>query len=54
VKAGGQKRIPAAVTLGRVAIVAVGAFVLYYLVTFLIWNSLVGDIKTAADSLGVL
>ncbi len=54
VKAGGQKRIPAAVTLGRVAIVAVGAFVLYYVVTFLMWSSLVGDIRTAAESLGVL
>ena len=54
VKAGAQRRIPAAVTLGRVAIVSVGAFVLYYFVTFLVWSSLVGDIRSAAEALGVL
>lgn len=53
VKPGTQRRIPAAVTLGRVAIIAVGAFVLYYIVTFLLWGSLVGDIRSAAVALGV-
>jgi len=54
VKAGGQRRIPAAVTLGRVAIVSVGFLFLYWIVTWVAWRSLVGEIHSAAQALQVL
>ena len=48
------KRLNPVVTLGRVAIISFGVLVMYYLLTFLLWGSLMGEIRTAARAVGVL
>jgi type IV/VI secretion system ImpK/VasF family protein len=53
IQAGPPKRINPAITLARVAIVGVGGLLLYYLVTFLLWASLLSDIRTAASAMGI-
>ncbi len=54
VQAGPPKRINPAITLARVAIISVGGLVLYYVVTFLLWASLVSDIRAAAQAIGAI
>ena len=54
VLASAGKRLNPVVTLGRVAIISFGVLVMYYLLTFLLWGSLMGDIRAAARAIGVL
>lgn len=54
VLASAGKRLNPVVTLGRVAIISLGVLVMYYLLTFLLWGSLMGDIRSAARAIGVL
>ena len=53
-QAGPPKRISPAVTLARVAIIGIGGLLLYYILTFAIWSSLVSDLKAAARNMGAL
>jgi type IV/VI secretion system ImpK/VasF family protein len=48
------KRLNPVVTLGRVAIVSFSVLIGFWLLTFLSWASLVGQIKAVAEKLGVL
>lgn len=48
------KRLNPVVTLGRVAIVSFGVLIGFWLLTFLSWAALVGEIRDVADKLGVL
>jgi hypothetical protein len=54
VMASAGKRLNPVVTLGRVAIISFGVLVMYYLLTFLLWGSLMSEIRTAARAIGVL
>ena len=54
VMASAGKRLNPVVTLGRVAIIGFGVLIMYYLLTFLLWGSLMGEIRTAARAIGVL
>jgi type IV/VI secretion system ImpK/VasF family protein len=54
VMASAGKRLNPVVTLGRVAIISFGVLVMYYLLTFLLWGSLMSEIRTAARAVGVL
>ncbi len=54
VMASAGKRLNPVVTLGRVAIVSFGVLIGFWLLTFLSWASLVGQIKDVAEKLGVL
>lgn len=51
VTAQSQKKLNPVVTLGRVAIIGVGALFMYYVITFLIWSSLISDLRTAAAAM---
>lgn len=54
VQPGPPRRINPAVTLAKVAIAGGGALVLYYVVTILLWSTLVSDIRDAARAMGVV
>lgn len=54
VVASAGKRLNPVVTLGRVAIISFGVLVMYYLLTFLLWGSLMSEIRTAARAVGVV
>ena len=54
VMASAGKRLNPVVTLGRVAIISFGVLVMYYFLTFLLWGSLMSDIRSAARAVGVL
>jgi hypothetical protein len=54
VLASAGKRLNPVVTLGRVAIISFGVLVMYYLLTFLLWGSLMGEIRSAASPVGVV
>lgn len=48
------KRLNPVVTLGRVAIISFSVLIGFWLLTFLSWAALVGDIKGVAEKLGVV
>ncbi len=53
VSPGLAKRFNPVVTLGRVAIIGVGFLILYWIITILLWSTLMGDIRAYADAMGV-
>ena len=54
VMASAGKRLNPVVTLGRIAIISFGVLIGFWILTFLSWASLVGDIKDVAEKLGVV
>ena len=54
VLASSGRRLNPVVTLGRVAVVSLGVLVGFWILTFVAWATLVGQIKSVAEAMGVL